>query len=124
MVQVNSLREIQALRKLTPHPNVVTLHEVLFEPRTGRLALVFELMDMNMYELMKNSHSYLSETRIKSYIYQLLKAIDHMHSRGIFHRDIKPENVLISGDLLKLADFGSCAGVYSHPPFTEYISTR
>ena len=121
---MNNLREIQALRRLSPHPGIIKLCEVLYDQPTGRLALVFELMDMNMYELMKNSHSYLSETRIKSYIFQLLKAIEHMHSRGIFHRDIKPENVLISGDQLKLADFGSCAGVYSHPPFTEYISTR
>ena len=25
---------------------------------------------------------------------------------------------------MKLADFGSCRGVYSKPPYTEYISTR
>ena len=27
-------------------------------------------------------------------------------------------------DALKLADFGSCRGVYSKQPYTEYISTR
>ena len=27
-------------------------------------------------------------------------------------------------DQLKLADFGSCCGVYSKQPYTEYISTR
>ena len=27
-------------------------------------------------------------------------------------------------DVLKLADFGSCRGVYSKQPYTEYISTR
>lgn len=27
-------------------------------------------------------------------------------------------------DVLKLADFGSCRGIYSKQPFTEYISTR
>ena len=34
------------------------------------------------------------------------------------------ENILIKEDSVKLADFGSCRGVYSQPPFTEYISTR
>lgn len=27
-------------------------------------------------------------------------------------------------DCLKLADFGSCRGIYSKQPYTEYISTR
>jgi len=42
-----------------------------------------------------------------------------MHRNGIFHRDIKPENMLICDDMLKLADFGSCRGIYSKPPYTE-----
>lgn len=45
---MNNLREIQALRRLSPHPNVVQLEEVLYDKPTGRLALVFELMDMNL----------------------------------------------------------------------------
>jgi serine/threonine protein kinase len=40
--QVNNLREIQALRRLSPHQNIVKLHEVLYDKPTGRLALVFE----------------------------------------------------------------------------------
>jgi serine/threonine protein kinase len=52
-----------------------------------------------------------------------------MHRRGIFHRDIKPENILVNHNCdfdkgLKLADFGSCRGIYSKQPYTEYISTR
>lgn len=57
---------------------------------TGRLALVFELMDMNMYEAIKGRRHYLPEQRVKYYMYQVLKSIDHMHRNGIFHRDIKP----------------------------------
>jgi renal tumor antigen len=47
-----------------------------------------------------------------------------MHRNGIFHRDIKPENILLRGEQVKLADFGSCKGIYSELPYTEYISTR
>ncbi|GMH43764.1 hypothetical protein BSKO_11698 [Bryopsis sp. KO-2023] len=122
--QVNNLREIQALRRLSPHPNIIKLLEVLYDQPTGRLALVFELMDMNIYELIRGRRHYVAEERIKSYMFQLIKSMDHMHRNGIFHRDIKPENILIMDDCLKLADFGSCRGIYSKQPYTEYISTR
>lgn len=80
----------------------------------GKLALVFELMEQNLYEYLVRSKNMQSQ-KIKLYMYQLIKAIDYIHSKGIFHRDIKPENVLISGDCIKLADFGSCKGInYSY----------
>ena len=87
--QVNNLREIQALRRLSPHPNIITLEEVLYDQPTGRLALVFELMDQNLYELIRGRRHYLRADLIRSYVYQLLKALEHMHRKGIFHRDIK-----------------------------------
>jgi renal tumor antigen len=45
-------------------------------------------------------------------------------SRKPFCLYFHSENILIKDDQVKLADFGSCRGVYSQPPFTEYISTR
>jgi len=131
--QVNNLREIQALRRLGGHPNVIKLAEVLYDEPTGRLALVFELMDMNMYEAIRGRRHYLPEAKVQHCVYELLKAMDHMHRNGIFHRDVKPENVLLSPspegesgkqDQVKLADLGSCRGIYSRQPYTEYISTR
>lgn len=81
-------------------------------------------MDMNLFEAIKDRKSYLKEKIIKLYAYQLLKALNYMHKSGIFHRDIKPENILLKDDHLVLADLGSCKGIYSKPPFTEYVSTR
>lgn len=81
-------------------------------------------MEMNLYEAIKDRKNHLPEKKCKLWIYQVLKALDHMHRNGIFHRDIKPENILLSDDYVKLADLGSCKGIYSKPPFTEYISTR
>jgi len=122
--QVNQLREIQALRKLSAHPNIIKLIEILYDEPTGRLALVFELMDINMYELIKDRKTYLPQNKVKHHMYQLFKAIEAMHRKGIFHRDIKPENILLTGDLVKLADLGSCKGTSAQHPYTEYISTR
>ncbi|GAB5361299.1 hypothetical protein AAMO2058_000701700 [Amorphochlora amoebiformis] len=94
--QVNSLREIQALRRLNSHPNII------------------ELLD-----LIRGRKQYLSSNLVKLYSYQLLMALNYMHKNNIFHRDIKPENILVMGEQLKLADFGSCRGIYSKQPFTE-----
>jgi renal tumor antigen len=124
------------------------MEEVLYDDKTGRLALVFELMDKNIYELIRKRtepvkaslvRMYLcmcmrmlslslfhlaTRTQVQLLMYQLLKAVEHMHNNGIFHRDIKPENILVLGTTLKVADFGSCRGIHTAPPYTEYISTR
>ena len=81
-------------------------------------------MEMNLYEAIENRKKYLPEKKAKYWIYQILKALEYMHKNGIFHRDIKPENILLLKNRVKLADLGSCKGMYSKPPFTEYISTR
>lgn len=37
---------------------------------------------------------------------------------------IGAENLLVSKDVIKLADFGLAREVSSVPPYTEYVSTR
>ncbi|XP_058254437.1 MAPK/MAK/MRK overlapping kinase-like isoform X1 [Hemibagrus wyckioides] len=122
--QAHNLREVQAMKRLSLHPNILQLHEVIFDEDTRTLSLICELMEMNIYELIRGRQYPLPESKAKNYMYQLCKALDHMHSNGIFHRDVKPENILIKHDVLKLADFGSSRSVYCKPPHTEYISTR
>ena len=47
---------------------ILILFFISDEP-TGRLALVFELMDMNMYDAIKGKRHYLPENRVKYYMY-------------------------------------------------------
>ncbi|XP_057714965.1 MAPK/MAK/MRK overlapping kinase-like isoform X1 [Corythoichthys intestinalis] len=122
--QANNLREVQAMRRLSPHANIIHLHELIFDKETGTVSLICELMEMNIYEYIREKQTPPSDHTVKHYMYQLCKSLDHMHSCGIFHRDVKPENILIKQNTLKLGDFGSCRSVYSKPPHTEYISTR
>lgn len=35
---------------------------------------------------------------VRFYIFELLKALDFCHSKGIMHRDVKPHNVMIDHD--------------------------
>lgn len=48
-----------------------------------------------------------SESQACKYFWQMLSAIEHMHSCGIVHRDVKPDNILIDEEAnLKIIDFG------------------
>lgn len=115
------LREVQSLRTLI-HPNIIKLKEVIRE--NDELHMVFEMMDNNLYEYMKSRVRSLPESKVRNIMYQTMQSLHHVHKNGYFHRDMKPENLLISGDTVKLADFGLARQIRARPPFTDYVSTR
>ncbi|CAB1114240.1 unnamed protein product [Ectocarpus sp. CCAP 1310/34] len=128
------LREVKSLKKLT-HPNIVKLKEVIRE--NDELFFVFEFMEGNLFELMQDRGRSFPEPKIRNIMFQMMQAIAFMHKHGFFHRDIKPENTLIkareqtnncygqlTGDTVKVADFGLARETRSRPPYTEYVSTR
>ena len=88
------------------------------------LYFVFEYMTQNLYQQIKDRDKYFPESRVRSWIYQILQSIAYLHKHGYFHRDLKPENLLITNDIVKLADFGLAREIRSKPPYTDYVSTR
>jgi renal tumor antigen len=124
--EVTRLPEVLALKALRGHPNIIDLVDTVYDQSAGHVAMVFELMDSNLYEFITASKRFDEATSLLL-VYQLLKAIAFMHSRGLFHRDIKPENCMVNKDsmVLKLVDFGSTRGLSTTTaPYTEYVSTR
>lgn len=116
-----NLREVKSLRKMN-HPNIVKLKEVFRE--NDILYFVFEYMECNLYQLMKDRLKLFSETEVRNWCFQVFQGLAYMHRRGYFHRDLKPENLLVTKDVIKIADFGLAREINSQPPYTEYVSTR
>ncbi|KAL0407985.1 UNVERIFIED_CONTAM: Cyclin-dependent kinase F-4 [Sesamum radiatum] len=116
-----NLREVKSLRKMN-HPNIVKLKEVIRE--NDVLYFVFEYMECNLYQLMKDRRKLFSEVEVRNWCFQVFQGLAYIHQRGYFHRDLKPENLLVSKDIIKVADFGLAREINSRPPFTEYVSTR
>ena len=108
-VPISSLREISLLKELS-HVNIVKLMDVVH--LQNNIVLVFEYVETDLKAMLKkNKNKGLEPKLYKSFLYQLLKGIQHIHRMKILHRDIKSENLLISKDnKLKITDFGLARG--------------
>ncbi|OMJ80433.1 hypothetical protein SteCoe_19338 [Stentor coeruleus] len=87
------------------HPNIIKLFEYIKTDKVHYLVLEY-VSGGELYSLLEKKGK-LPECEARKYFYQVLKAIDYLHSQRISHRDIKPENILLDEHKnIKLADFG------------------
>ncbi|XP_028801248.1 CBL-interacting protein kinase 24 isoform X2 [Neltuma alba] len=100
-------REI-SIMKIVRHPNIVRLHEVLASQTKIYIILEF-VMGGELYDKIVQQVK-LSENESRRYFQQLIDAVAHCHSKGVYHRDLKPENLLLDAfGNLKVSDFGLSA---------------
>ncbi|KFY18854.1 hypothetical protein V493_08300 [Pseudogymnoascus sp. VKM F-4281 (FW-2241)] len=75
------------------------------------LCLVFELLSVNLYELIKqNQFRGLSTTLVRVFAQQLLTGLALLNKARLIHCDLKPENILLKNlesPIIKIIDFGS-----------------
>ncbi|XP_055833113.1 probable serine/threonine protein kinase IRE4 isoform X2 [Solanum dulcamara] len=71
------------------------------------LYLVMEYLNGgDLFSLLKKV-GFLEEDVARTYVAELVLALEYLHSLGIVHRDLKPDNILIAQDgHIKLTDFG------------------
>ena len=98
-------REIKILSMLE-HPNIIKTYTISETPKKYYIIMEYceggELFD---YIVEKER---LKESEASIFFYQLINALEYIHSKGIAHRDLKPENLLLSQNKksIKIIDFG------------------
>ena len=92
----------------------------------GHLCIVFELLSINLYELLKqNKHQGFSHSLIRKLLVQIIDALCLLKEAKLIHCDLKPENILlksIDSPEIKIIDFGS--GCHENKTIYTYIQSR
>ncbi|XP_068706499.1 uncharacterized protein [Montipora foliosa] len=100
------MREISIMNQLH-HKRLVGLVDAFDTP--GNIIMIMEYVTGGeLFERVAETDC-LTEKEASFYMYQLLQALQHMHSKNIVHLDLKPENIVCvskgSWDI-KVIDFG------------------
>jgi glycogen synthase kinase 3 beta len=123
-------RELQIMR-MVDHCNVVRLKHCFYTTADDELFLnlVLEYVPDTVYRISKHyakQGQRMPLPYIRLYVYQMCRALHHIHQKGICHRDIKPQNLLVNSQSheLKLCDFGSAKVLVRGEPNISYICSR
>jgi serine/threonine protein kinase len=98
--------ELAIHSRLNEHPNIVNLiHH--FETENHQYMVLELCSNGDLYEAIRVGKGPLETEHVRDFMLQLVNAVDHLHSNGVYHRDIKPENIFLTSDgTMKLGDFG------------------
>lgn len=95
------------------------------------LCIVFELLNENLYELLKQNYfKGISFNSIRFILKQILEAVYQLHKANLIHCDLKPENILLKIEkdcskndiIIKITDFGSAC--FKNSTMYQYIQSR
>jgi casein kinase II subunit alpha len=76
------------------------LLDVVRDNQSKTPSLVFEAINNTDFRTL---YPRFSDYDVRFYVYELLKALDFCHSKGIMHRDVKPHNVMIDHEKRKVS---------------------
>jgi eukaryotic-like serine/threonine-protein kinase len=100
-----ALREARAAAKLSEHPGIVTVHDVVTDDR-GLPWIVMALLNGRSLHAVLHDDGRMSVDQAAKIGIQVLRALDYAHKAGVLHRDVKPGNVMLVEDKVVLTDFG------------------
>lgn len=126
IVKKNKIRrEIKILETLQKGVNIVELIDVVRDPLTKTPAIITEFVDTGGNDF-RQLYQTFTDYDIRYYMYEILKALDYCHSKGIMHRDVKPHNIMIdhANRKLRLIDWGLAEFYHPGQEYNVRVASR
>ncbi|KAK9326397.1 kinase-like domain-containing protein [Lipomyces orientalis] len=119
--------EVAILERLC-HPNVVSVHDTFI---IGNRIYIFEDLitggDLFSYLIKDETLGPVPEAEALVIVFQILKALEYVHSKNVAHRDLKLDNILLvsqnPGSRIVLVDFGISKYVVGSRRMTTVVGT-
>ncbi|KAK9370174.1 kinase-like domain-containing protein [Lipomyces kononenkoae] len=119
--------EVAILESLC-HPNVVSVHDTFI---IGNRIYIFEDLitggDLFSYLIKGEALGPVPEAEALVIVFQILKALEYLHSKNVAHRDLKLDNILLlsqnPGSRIVLVDFGISKYVVGSRRMTTVVGT-
>ncbi|MCQ2820679.1 MAG: serine/threonine-protein kinase, partial [archaeon] len=113
-----TLREIEILKNLPPHDNIIKIVETFENDEEFYIIMEYCTKGELFNYICREKR--LTEEESAFFFYQLVNAVDFIHQNKISHRDLKPENILLTPKRnIKIIDFG-LSNYFDH---TELLKT-
>ncbi|XP_020093681.1 calcium-dependent protein kinase 29-like [Ananas comosus] len=118
-------REVEIMRRLPAHPNVVRLRGAYED--ADAVHLVMELCQGGELFDRIVARGHYSERAAAAVANTIVQVVQHCHKHGVIHRDLKPENFLFADksedSALKVIDFGLSVFFKPGERFTEVVGS-
>lgn len=90
------IKILKHLKKQDKENSMNIIHMFDFFTFRNHMCITFELLYINLYELIKkNKFQGFSLQLVRKFAHSLLQCLDALHKNKIIHCDMKPENVLL-----------------------------
>jgi hypothetical protein len=129
------LRELHAVARMDPHPNLVQYHRAWQDG--GRCCIAMELCDGGTLQALLDAHAARRARPPPAAAARLCAGaaagLAALHAAGLMHLDLKPDNIfLTAAGAAKIGDYGCClpqaewdeARYPLHPPFSQSKSQQ